>query len=121
MQQRKSRFSSYTPNFVGAEPAAAVVPVADTPPAPPAPPEALEPSPFPSPRKTPTGKGGQSARLPSKRMRELSDYVTPFSARLRPEQAQSFDALVAETGKSRVRLLEEALTMLFKHYGTRSN
>ena len=118
MQQRKSRFSSYTPNFVGAEPAAALasVPVAETPP----PPSAIEPSVSP-PRKVPAGKGRTLPHVPSKRVREMSDYVSPFSARLRPEQAQIFDTLVIDTGKSRVRLLEEALTMLFKHYGTGQN
>jgi hypothetical protein len=125
VQQRKSRFSSYQPNFVGAEPAINPATV-ESPPAPfveeVAP---VEPSSSPPPRKTPTGKGGRSLPPPplasSKRVREMSDYVFPFSARLRPDQAQTFEALVRETGQSRVRLLEEALTMLFKHYGSAAN
>jgi hypothetical protein len=101
MSPRK-RFDDFQPNFVGAEPAA---PVLDAP----APPLSEAPA-----ARRAAGKGKHEA--PAKRMRELSDYIQPFTARLRPEQAQAFADLVRDTSKSRVRLLEEALDLLLKKY-----
>jgi hypothetical protein len=116
MSQRKPKFAAFQPTNIGAEPA--LVPMAQPKPVQSTPPEqAPESNASRQPERGPSiiEPQARSARRMS-RMRELSDKIMPFSTRLSPEQADSFEALIRRTGKTKVHLVEEAFELLFRKY-----